>query len=116
MPAFSPPVSLRTQPISAAVSALRRIFAALAVGLVLLLSTAVVAPSVHDLLHDGHGDHAANDYCAVVLFATGLVLTSALAVSAPTFASANERAPAFRRIFLVSPHYLHQPERGPPCV
>jgi hypothetical protein len=81
-----------------------------------MLSAAKVAPSLHDSLHGGHGEHPSTDQCAVVLFAGGLVLTTALVVSAPKAAWLEGVAATFVSIFLVSPRYLHQPERGPPRV
>jgi hypothetical protein len=83
--------------------------------LVLMLSVAAVAPSLHELLHDGHSDHS-TDRCAVVLFAGGLTIATAFALLAPKAVWPERRPVAIELIYLVTPRYLLQPERGPPGV
>jgi hypothetical protein len=84
--------------------------------LVLILSAAAVAPSLHELLHDGHTEHPSTDQCAVVLFAGGLVLATAFVVSAPKAIWLENRTGTCASVFLLSPRYLHQPGRAPPSI
>jgi hypothetical protein len=97
-------------------SRLHRWIAGLSAALVLILSAAAVAPSLHELLHDGHSEHPTTDQCAVVLFAGGLVLATALVVAAPKAVWLEDHTSTCDSIFLVSPRYLHQPGRAPPSV
>ena len=93
---------------------LHRIFAAGAVALTLLLGAAAASPALHHWLH---GDTApdADDACAVVLFAGGVTLaTAAVAVAALPLVWRVTRAWSVEAIYLASPRYLRQPERGPP--
>lgn len=93
---------------------LHRSIAVGAVLLTLLLSAAAASPGLHDWLH-GDAGHGANDNCAVVLFATGVTLAAtAIAVAALPLVWRVERARFAAEIFLASPRYLRQPERGPP--
>lgn len=92
---------------------LQRGGAALSVALLLLLTISAASPAVHDWLHLG-GTHDANHQCAVVLFASGVTLALALAVTAPRAAWHEEPRRAGARLFLVATRYLRQPERGPP--
>ena len=92
----------------------RRLLAAGGIALVLLLSVLAVNPELHRFIH---GDHDAGDEdgCAVVLFAHGVStpFDSALLAATPAEWIALSR-PETVEIFLASPRYLHQPERGPP--
>ena len=93
---------------------LRRLIAGLGVGLVLLLASASASASLHHWLH-ANGTDEAGDQCAVILFATGLTAAvAAIAVAAPGSVRLAFTAPAPLEIFLASPRYLRQPERGPP--
>ncbi|MBL9203414.1 MAG: hypothetical protein JNL39_23100 [Opitutaceae bacterium] len=106
-------------------SLLRRLVAASGAALVLALSIFAASPQAHAWLHDaGHHGHAHHhdeaqgreDGCAVVLFAGGVALPVGPAAPLPPLSrSAIEpRRPAME-IFLVSPRYRFQPERGPPA-
>lgn len=84
--------------------------------LLLLLSASAVSPLLHEHLHghdDEHGSPA--HFCAVVLFAGGIVLAAgALRVAAPAAIWRELDRPRAAELFLVAPRYLRQPERGPP--
>lgn len=92
----------------------RRFGAALGVALLLLLTVSAASPALHHWLHtDGANDAA--DNCAVVLFASGITLAAtAVALTARTIAWQTCDRLSFEKIFLASPRYLRQPERGPP--
>ena len=85
-----------------------------AAALVLVLSVFAASPELHDWLH--HGDApTAGDHCAVVLFASGVSLAlDAPFVVPPSAVQHREPRALVREIFLASPRYLRQPERGPP--
>ncbi|MSU70548.1 MAG: hypothetical protein EXS39_07205 [Opitutaceae bacterium] len=93
---------------------LRRLLAAGCAVLVFALGLFAASPLLHArMMHNIHS--SSDDGCAVVLFASG--------VSAPLGAIAVAPAPTEWReqgrvgsteIFLDSPRYLLQPERGPP--
>ena len=91
---------------------------ALAVGSILLvLALGVFAQnsSLHRQLHDATATAAADDGCVIDLFAHGVSLAVVLDAAPPTVAEWQESRPAVApEIFLDSPHYLLQPERGPP--
>ncbi len=92
----------------------RRLLAAGSIALVLLLSVLAANPGLHRLIHhDADAGH--EDGCAVVLFAHGVSVPfdSALLSAMPAIWRAVNR-PQTVEIFLTSPRYLHQPERGPP--
>ena len=95
---------------------LRRAAAAGCAALVLALTILAASPGAHGLLHDGGHDDGHNDHsCAVVMFANGVSLTVAPdAIVPPTIVVQGMSPVAAARIFLVSPRYLRQPERGPP--
>lgn len=96
------------------VSRFRRFCAVTAAGLLLLLAVSAASPSLHHWLH-GDGSDDASDNCAVVLFATGVTLAAAaLAVTAPRLAWRETAVRFAAPLFLTSPRYLRQPERGPP--
>ena len=84
--------------------------------LVLALSVFAASPSAHGLLHDDDHQHALfDDACAVVMFASGVSLPFATSVTAPPSDLVQRVKPgAAAEVFLVSPRYLRQPERGPP--
>ena len=93
----------------------RRLLAAGGIALVLLLSVLAVTPELHELFH--HHDRASHeeDGCAVVLFAHGVSAPFDTAIIAATPAQwLVLNRPETAEIFLTSPRYLHQPERGPP--
>jgi hypothetical protein len=94
---------------------LRRSLAAFGVALVLLLTVSSVSPRVHEQLHGAAG-HVAGDQCAVVLFASGVTLVTALVVLlAAKLEWRTIIVPIVVELGLVSPRYLRQPERGPPA-
>ncbi len=94
---------------------LPRLIAVASAALFLLLGAATVSPALHNHLHGHEADHAAPTHtCAVVLFATGLVLAAALSVIAPR-TTTHDLVPAIARsLFLAAPRHLLPPERGPP--
>ena len=78
------------------------------------LGVFAASPVLHDWLHDQHAPPA-DDGCAVVLFAAGVsVPLGAIALVPPIVEWREFARPISREIFLVSPRYLRQPERGPP--
>ena len=92
----------------------RRLLAAGAIALVLLLSVLAANPELHRCIH-GDADAGHEDGCAVVLFAHGVSAPFDTAVLAATPAEWTVLSrPETVEIFLTSPRYLHQPERGPP--
>ncbi|MEY2881488.1 MAG: hypothetical protein RLZZ15_3868 [Verrucomicrobiota bacterium] len=92
----------------------RRIFAAGAALLVLALTVLAVSPELHHWLH-GDENSGGDDGCVVVQFSTGVSVANATITMAPPIAlRADEARTTVREVFLVSPRYLRQPERGPP--
>lgn len=118
-----------------------RIVAFLAAGLVLLLSTSAVSPVLHAWLHDAaaaaanghtcphHGkaaplaalpaadDDAPDHECAVTMFSHGVILSAAAPLVTPC--EGLLRAvdfPAFERLALAQPRWLHTPPQAPPAV
>lgn len=95
---------------------MRRFMAAACAALVLALTIFAACPTAHSLLHDDSHQHAVSEEaCAVVMFASGVSLPVApLAVTPPTAIGHVIPHATRNEIFLVSPRYLRQPERGPP--
>ena len=92
----------------------RRLLAASGIALVLLLSVLTTSPELHRLFH-GLDNAGHDDGCAVVLYAHGVSAPLDTAMVATTPAEWRELSrPETAGIFLTSPRYLHQPERGPP--
>jgi hypothetical protein len=94
---------------------LHRTVAAGCAALVFALGLCAVSPVLHQQLH--LDDHSSDDRCAVVLFASGVSLALAAVTPTPSVSDWQEKTP--RRsdeIFLDSPRYLLQPERGPPVA
>jgi hypothetical protein len=93
-----------------------RILAAGCAALVLALTIFAVSPAAHGLLHDDGHEHAvSDDACAVVMFASGVSLPVApIAVIPPTAVACAISPVTAAEVFLISPRYLRQPERGPP--
>src|SRR5258706_165926 len=93
---------------------LRRLYAAGCAALVFALTVFAASPVAHQWLHRGdvsQGDHD----CAVVLFANGVSLPVGPVHVTPPVEVAGAVSPATAaEVFLVSPRYLRQPERGPP--
>jgi hypothetical protein len=93
---------------------LRRLCAAGCAALVLALTIFAASPGAHDSLH-ADGTARTDDGCAVVLFAGGVALPLEAPTLVPPAIVAREIVAARAGdIFLVSPRYLRQPERGPP--
>lgn len=94
----------------------RRLLAAGAAALILALTVFAASPIAHDSLHAGDVEHG-DDGCAVVLFASGVSLPLDLpALQTPTLIARGVTPATAAEVFLVSPRYLRQPERGPPGV
>lgn len=93
----------------------RQILAGASVALLLLLSVLAASPVLHRALH-ADADHDSHE-CAVVLFASGVTLAlGVFAIAAPAVVWRVEPAAVLAELFLASPRYLRQPERGPPVV
>jgi hypothetical protein len=108
---FRPPMSDRLEN---SLPWFRRFLAAAGVALLLLLTASAASPALHHWLHGDTVDDA-TDNCAVVLFTAGVTLAAAaVAVAAPRLVWNDRRVRAIEEIFLASPRYLRQPERGPP--
>lgn len=92
----------------------RRLLTAGSVALVLVLSVLGSSPELHRLIHGG-ADAGHEDGCAIMLFAHGVSAPSDTAVpdATPETWVALSR-PETIEIFLTSPRYRLQPERGPP--
>ena len=95
---------------------LRRIVAGGCAALVFALTIFAASPVAHELLHDAdHGHAHTDDACAVVMFASGVSLpVGPLAIAPPSAVIAGVSPVTAAEVFLVSPRYLRQPERGPP--
>jgi hypothetical protein len=108
---FPPPMSARSDH---AQPWFRRCLAAAGVALLLLLTVSAASPALHHWLH-GDSVTDTGDNCAVVLFAGGVTLAAAaLVVAAPRIVWNDRCVRSVEEIFLTSPRYLRQPERGPP--
>lgn len=95
---------------------LRRFVAAGSAALIFALTLFAASPAAHERLHAcEHHTTTVEDGCAIVLFANGVApALDALAI-APPQATARDFTPATAaEIFLITPRYLRQPERGPP--
>jgi hypothetical protein len=94
---------------------LHRALAAAGVVLVFALGLFAASPELHGKLHAS--DQVADDGCAVVLFAGGVVLLTVASALPPRLVAWPETARvAFATPFVDSPRYLLQPERGPPAA
>ena len=104
------------RPLRRRADSFRRFLAAGAAALVFALGVLAASPTLHDWLH-GHDGKATDDGCAVVLFASGVsVPLGAIAVALPAMVWRETERATEPGIFLVSPRYLRQPERGPPLL
>jgi hypothetical protein len=91
----------------------RRVLAAGAAALVFALGLFAASPVLHKHLHGG--DPSLEEGCPIVLFANGVSIAVAVTAPLPPPAHPVDAArPAASEIFLDSPRYLLQPERGPP--
>jgi hypothetical protein len=99
---------------------LRRVLALGCAALVLALTVFAASPSAHASLHDDHPHHNhhhadSDEGCAIVMFASGVSLPVApFAITPPTRVVQGISPVTAAEVFLVSPRYLRQPERGPP--
>jgi hypothetical protein len=104
---------------------LRRLVAAGCAALVLALTIFAASPAAHAALHEGDHHHhhhhhdddgaAPEEACAVELFANGVALAVGPAAPLPPRALiGGVTSVTAAEIFLVSPRWLRQPERGPP--
>ena len=92
----------------------RRLLAGGCMALVFLLGVFAQSPALHQYLH-GAAATAGNDGCAIELFATGVSVPIAVTAAPPAITEWRESRPAVRpELYLDSPRYLLQPERGPP--
>ena len=92
----------------------RRFIAAGSATLVFALGVFAASSELHSRLHSDAGIPA-DDGCAVVLFANGLSAPLATIAVAPPPAEWREQPRVqMAKIFLATPRYLRQPERGPP--
>jgi hypothetical protein len=95
----------------------RRVLAAGCAALVFALTIFAASPSAHGLLHDADASHPiGGDECAVDLFASGVSLAvGPIAITPPTSVPRDVSRVTAADVFLVSPRFLRQPERGPPA-
>lgn len=110
---------------------LRRLLAAFCAALVLALTLFAASPVAHDWLHAVEPSHTCTQHakpvatptpaaadqhdCAVVLFASGVDLpVGPVALLPPRLVPQGVSPVTAAEVFLVSPRYLRQPERGPP--
>lgn len=100
----------------APIALVRRIGAAWGVALLLLLSASAASPVLHHWFHADRGVDA-NDNCAIILFASGVVLAAtAIFATAPLAEWREIVRPQPTRVFVRPPRYLRRPERGPPSL
>jgi len=98
------------------VGSLRRLMATGCAALVFALGVFAASPVLHQQLHHGV-DAGHDDGCAVVLFASGVsVPLGAIAIAPPSAHGSDSARETAEQIFLASPRYLRQPERGPPVL
>lgn len=84
--------------------------------LILVLGIFAAGPALHKQLHDVTHT-TAHDVCAACLFANGIVTAVPVVAGPPLSAEWQGRTGVTaREIFLDSPRYLLQPERGPPVA
>jgi hypothetical protein len=110
---------------------LHRALAVGAAALVMMLTVLAVSPQLHADLHaadPSHAHHQGPDHshshsetphtdegCVVTLFAAGVTAAPApVVVLAPTVRHTPATFSPRAEVFVSSPRYLHQPERGPP--
>lgn len=97
-------------------SLLRRVIASLCAVLIFVLGLCAASPALHQHLHAGAGG-TSDDGCVVALFATGVsVPYAAVAVAPPPTRWCELPRTVTDEVFLDSPRYLLQPERGPPIA
>ena len=93
----------------------RRTLAVGSILLVLALGVFAQSASLHRQLHDATATAAADDGCVIDLFAHGVSLAVVLDAAPPAISEWQDFRPVVApEIFVDSPRYLLQPERGPP--
>ncbi|HKB57271.1 MAG TPA: hypothetical protein VKC51_06750 [Lacunisphaera sp.] len=82
--------------------------------LIFALGLFTASPALHNQLHPG--PHSSlDDGCAVALFANGVSVSVGVIALPPVMGEWRDLpGVASREVFLDSPRYLLQPERGPP--
>lgn len=82
--------------------------------LIFALGLFAVSPTLHGQLHPG--PHSSlDDGCAVALFASGVSVSPGVIALPPLMGEWRDLpCVASQEVFLDSPRYLLQPERGPP--
>jgi hypothetical protein len=94
---------------------LRRLCAAGGIALVLGLTVFAASPALHDLLHSAT-DTTHDDTCPVVLFAQAAIPPAEpVSVPLPPVVTNAVVPLSPEELFVASPRYLRQPERGPPA-
>jgi hypothetical protein len=94
----------------------RRVLATGCAAVIFALGLFAASPTLHEQLHH-KADASSDDGCAVVLFAGGVSMPLAVMATPPPSAEWSEPVYAVStEIFLDSPRYLLQPERGPPVA
>ena len=94
----------------------RRMLATGCAALVFTLGLFAASPLLHARLHAA-SDSTSDDGCTVVLFANGVSLpVAAIDLRPPSLEWRDSPHARSMEIFLDSPRYLLQPERGPPVV
>jgi len=93
---------------------IRRVCAAGCATLIFALGLFAASPSLHEQLHHKAGA-SSDDGCAVVLFGGGVSMPQGLVAAPPPSTEwCMESLTPSTEIYLDSPRYLLQPERGPP--
>lgn len=93
----------------------RRATAIAGAALVFALTVLAASPAAHGWLHHGHDPAPEEDGCAVVLYAGGLTASpDPIDLPRPSPARPATAPEAAVELWLVTPRYLRQPERGPP--
>ncbi len=93
---------------------LHRLIAVGGAVLVLALTVFAASPALHEHLHDATQTQH-DESCPIVLFASSADAPPApLSAPAPSLTACAFAPSIAREIFVSPPHYLRQPERGPP--
>ena len=105
---------------------LQRSLAALCAAVVFGLTLLAASPAAHEWVHSHEASHTCPDHpepassshdhrCAIVFFAAGVETpVAAITLVPPRFVTRDISPVTAAEIYLVSPRYLRQPERGPP--
>jgi len=91
----------------------RALVAVSSILVIIALAVLAASPTLHAKLHGGN--IGSDDGCPVAAFAGGLTVTAATVIATPpVVVSTPTRVALPVQLFLDSPRYLRQPERGPP--